>query len=860
MENETIRMNHESSPRTGLNPPHKGRNVLSQQGILERSIGLRVMLVAALLLVVGGAFFVATRSADALGTDIVIADGDYDGNYVDAPGGNLAANIDVDDPTDQAAAAVEATIGANIEAVSIPGTGTISAAAVALGVLVRMPAIGGAADFIFELNGDAVAGGDIVTVTVSLGGINAVTGSSTIQIITGDADAGAAGNTSVAAHPVLGAVVDGGGFSLFAQGVAGRSDITVTTGGQTADTVSGAGGLAPKADFVGLAATVAAATPVGGIGAGAPVSLLNPTAFSSGSTAQFSGGLTGGLREHGYYFVATDSAGAQVLDANVVTIALTNITGGATLTPSFGSVGAGAGQIIATGVTDDQVALGGIGLLAANAANHGTIAVGITTAAATAASGTLTISVAGFGAAEVSISFTASGPGAAMSISTPAAADAVGNAGANFAATGEPVFVVTLTDSAGVAVTGATPANVATKGVMSVAQPAGGPLRFSSAGAATAAAAGVAERAALPGAAVAIAAAAGLSEIGQTGTYSLGVASVAGTAAGDYAFTISLNRGAPAAVVATLVGSVRVAGAAATATTTSITDQAGTVITDAPSVGQGEIITVTLNWLAADGSPVANASASAQQVTLGTLTANTATNDAGNTTHRIVAGNQSGNSTLTVTIGTVTHAVTFEVGGTGGAVTTSLAASGATARSATAGDQVSLTVIASDSAGVTGDALVAVTNSGGSVSNDLISANAAGEASVFATSASAGTVIVEMTAVTQGTGGVLIPVADVDAVVFTITFAAVAAEAAPAATSVALSDAAASTFVSWTGAEANSSVFANVGGLTIVWFWNGTEWLAYVPDGVAALQTSFVVPNGGVLYIVTTAAVSVPVS
>ena len=50
----------------------KGRNVLTQQGILERSLGLRVMLVAALLLVTAGAIFVATRSAEAIGTGITV--------------------------------------------------------------------------------------------------------------------------------------------------------------------------------------------------------------------------------------------------------------------------------------------------------------------------------------------------------------------------------------------------------------------------------------------------------------------------------------------------------------------------------------------------------------------------------------------------------------------------------------------------------------------------------------------------------------------------------------------------------------------------------------------------------------------
>ena len=99
------------------------------------------------------------------------------------------------------------------------------------------------------------------------------------------------------------------------------------------------------------------------------------------------------------------------------------------------------------------------------------------------ASGTITVSVIGFVATSVSISFVASGAGAALAISTPAAGDASGNLGANFKAEGaKAAYVVSLTDAAGAAVSGAGDENVATLGNVSLAQPAGGPLLVTSVG------------------------------------------------------------------------------------------------------------------------------------------------------------------------------------------------------------------------------------------------------------------------------------------------------------------------------------------------------------------------------------------
>ena len=170
----------------------KGRNVLTQQGILERSLGLRVMLVAALLLVTAGAIFVATRSAEAIGTHITVVDADYG-----------AANTA--DPTDLATveADFDAGVAASRATLMSPSGATASRpptfsreASVArsasgspedqidLGRLARIPALGGAIDIAFALVRDDATTvlADIVFITVSLGGINSDSGPSTITI------------------------------------------------------------------------------------------------------------------------------------------------------------------------------------------------------------------------------------------------------------------------------------------------------------------------------------------------------------------------------------------------------------------------------------------------------------------------------------------------------------------------------------------------------------------------------------------------------------------------------------------------------------------------------------------------------
>ena len=152
--------------------------------------------------------------------------------------------------------------------------------------------------------------------------------------------------------------------------------------------------------------------------------------------------VEGGLIQHYYYFLATDSVGQAVLDGQVINLALTAITGGATITGNFGSNTGAAGALV-SGVTTNETR-GWIPptttaerldySILETLGNHGVIGLGITTKIGTPASGTITVSVIGFGATTVSISFVASGAGAALAISTPAAGDASGNLGANFEA------------------------------------------------------------------------------------------------------------------------------------------------------------------------------------------------------------------------------------------------------------------------------------------------------------------------------------------------------------------------------------------------------------------------------------------
>ena len=69
----------------------------------------------------------------------------------------------------------------------------------------------------------------------------------------------------------------------------------------------------------------------------------------------------------------------------------------------------------------------------------------------------------------------------------------------------------------------------------------------------------------------------------------------------------------------------------------------------------------------------------------------------------------------------------------------------------------------------------------------------------------------------------------------------------------------ASTYVSWQGGDAPSTVFENVAGLVIVWKWTGSMWVGYTssPSAPAATKTNFAVSDGDVLYVVSNGPVDV---
>ena len=70
---------------------------------------------------------------------------------------------------------------------------------------------------------------------------------------------------------------------------------------------------------------------------------------------------------------------------------------------------------------------------------------------------------------------------------------------------------------------------------------------------------------------------------------------------------------------------------------------------------------------------------------------------------------------------------------------------------------------------------------------------------------------------------------------------------------------ASSTYVSWNGGDASSSVFENVAGLVIVWKWTGTMWVGYTssPSAPAATKTDFALSDGDVLYVVSNGPVDI---
>ena len=237
--------------------------------------------------------------------------------------------------------------------------------------------------------------------------------------------------------------------------------------------------------------------------------------------------------------------------------------------------------------------------------------------------------------------------------------------------------------------------------------------------------------------------------------------------------------------------------------------------------------------------------------TLGVITAVTGSNDAGNTTATYVAGGASGIATFTAVIDGAIVQFTVEVGGPARGVIDSLASANGVDVDAAVGAQVQLTVLASIEGVPTASAIIQFESNSASPTPALPSSNAAGEASTFVTSSVAGVVVVTATAVTQGVGGVLIPVQGIDTVIFTITFGG---------TSVQLSTGAVSTFLGWSGPQVDSSTFDGVAGLVIIWWWNenDAEWTAFVPGSdIAALQNVFVVDTFDVIFIVTTGETNV---
>ena len=303
---------------------------------------------------------------------------------------------------------------------------------------------------------------------------------------------------------------------------------------------------------------------------------------------------------------------------------------------------------------------------------------------------------------------------------------------------------------------------------------------------------------------------------------------------------------------------INIAGIAATASLVSVVDGAGVDVTADPKVGINELLVITINWTDANGNPIANGTLAGPRAvpavtpiaTLGVVTAVTGSDDAGNTTATYVSGAVSGISTFTAAIGAATVQFTVEVGGTGGGVIDSLASANGVDVDAAVGAQVQLTVLASIEGVPTANAIIQFESNSGRATPALPSSNAAGEASTFVTSSVAGVVVVSATAVTQGVGGVLIPVQGIDTVIFTITFGG---------TSVQLSTGAVSTFLAWSGPQVDSSTFDGVAGLVIIWWWNeNAEWIAFVPGSdIAALQNVFVVDTFAVIFIVTTGETNV---
>jgi len=828
---------------------------LSQQGILERGFGLRTLAILTLLMFIGAAAFVTTRPASALGTDITIVGLDIGAAAVVT---TAAPNI-----------AIPGGVGSESANPTITGGLALQVGSPA-GTLYRTPATGGIVEFVAIFTGDVTVAAplDIVTTTVSLGGINTLAGPATLVSNNVAAVAGAVypagtitalGNLTPAITVL--AATDEHSFTLFGQGVAGTSTIFVGAGGQVGDVTQGAGGVAASTIFVGPAASASfsAATNVTGAGAAAVAALVNPTSFDSGSPVSAATTAAGVTRGHYYHVRVLDANGARQLDTGgIVSITLTNITGGASINANGSPAAAGSASII-VGTSNEAVLLltGGapaaVPGFAANgvAGQHGSVAFGITTTLGTPASGTITVSVLGFASVVVTRGFVAGGNIASITISEPGTNDGFLSAG-GVGTNPSQGRLITALDSAG------RPA-AQRSAQLTIAQTTTAALDFG-----VAATVALAATAAVGAPQVSTVAAGVLVELGSTGTYPLGISGNATvgavTGAGTYTFTVTAT--VATVVVGTAVTTVTISGAPSTGVLTSVTDNASTVVTADPAVGINGLLTIVTTWTDAASNPVPNGSAlgivaPGAVTSLGVLTAATTSNDAGSITHTFVAGAASGIATLTFTLGTGVVQFSVEVGGTGGGVVDSLDASGELEDPLTVdalvGQQVQLTVIAMDGGVLMPNAIISFESNNASLSPSLPSTNAAGEASTFVTSNVTGMVVVTATAVTQGVGGVLIPVQGIDAVVFHVTFGSQTAD---------LSTEAVATFIAWTFADSDSSIFENVAGLDAVWKWTGSEWVLYASDADAPsnLKTSFTLSSGDVLFIVTTAGVTVAIA
>ena len=456
----------------------------------------------------------------------------------------------------------------------------------------------------------------------------------------------------------------------------------------------------------------------------------------------------------------------------------------------------------------------------------------------------MTVNLLGFAGLLASRDFVATGNGAGIDITDATEAPALGDANLSLGGAGtnpSQARTITAVDGLGNPAIGIT----AQISVATTAGPSTTGIDYGAAGTAAAAA-----TAAILSATPALAGGV-LVEAGITGTFPLGLASAAGGGSGVYTVTVTLTVGG--VVIATDETTVNVGGAPAVITIESITDNNGDEVKDDPKVGQGGALTIRLRVL--DGSltnPVANFTpfGGASVAPLGFFTAAGLTNDAGDLLVTYVSGLASGNSTLTMVVGTVQVQTVVEVGGTGGDVPTSLEAVNPEPDPAAVGDQVRIEVIAKKDGSPIASAIILFESNDASVTPRQASTNEDGVAEAFVTTDEAGEVVVTATAVTEGVTEV-IPVEGVGTVVFHITFGG---------TTVELSSGATSTFLAWTGDEVDSSVFDGVGGLTIIWWWNGAEWLPFVPDSsIDALRAVFVLSTFDVIFIVTTGAVSVPI-